>query len=176
MKKKLSKWSKKLEQLVVYNTNGPMVLSRKKPIQSWQQVKNVIANKVIKLKIQLKRKDHLESEKKIQTRKKRYCEACVCDRKHLFQFHVFSYHTNFPYMEKLWFWINERQYFEQKFVSLIQMFTKIGNISEKTLLDCMQFFRKFELNSEHKRKIVQVKNREDEADLTILICTFATRS
>ena len=79
-------------------------------------------------------------------------------------------------MEKLWFWINERQYFEQKFVSLIQMFTKIGNISEKTLLDCMQFFRKFELNSEHKRKIVQVKNREDEADLTILICTFATRS
>ena len=77
-------------------------------------------------------------------------------------------------MEKLWFWINERQYFEQKFVSLIQMFTKIGNISHETFKDCIQFFCKFQFNSEHKRKIAQGENREYETDLTFLICTFAT--
>ena len=82
MKKKLSKWSKKLEQLVVYNTNGPMVLSRKKPIQSWQQVKNVIANKVRKLKIQLNRKDHLESEK--NTNKKKTLLRSMCMRQKTF--------------------------------------------------------------------------------------------
>ena len=49
---------------MVYNTNGPMVLSRKEAIGSWQQVKDVIANKIVKLKFQLKRKNRLESEKK----------------------------------------------------------------------------------------------------------------
>ena len=79
-------------------------------------------------------------------------------------------------MEKIWFWINERHYFEQKYFWLIQLFTKIGNISDETFKDCIQFLCEIELNSEHKRKIAQGENREDEADLTNLICTFATRS
>ena len=79
-------------------------------------------------------------------------------------------------MEKFWFWINERHYFEQQYVSPIHMFTKLGNISDETFKDCIQYFRKFEFNSEHKRKIAQGENKEYETDLTILICTFATRS
>ena len=46
-----------------------MVLPRKEPIRSWQQVKNAIAIKIIKLKFQLKRKNHLESEKKYKQEK-----------------------------------------------------------------------------------------------------------
>ena len=50
---------------------------------------------------------------------------------------------------------------------MVKTLTKLDNIFEEAIKDCMQDFRKFENNCENKRMFVREQNRKDEVCLTI---------